>query len=340
MKPIRVFIVDDAIFIQKFIKKELSSIDGIEVIGCAADPYEARRAIVRDKPDVLILDVEMPKMDGLSFLKKIMEHFPIPTIMCSSNTKKSTQYAFQSIKYGAFDFICKSHKGDDLSIFGKLLAEKVFEASKVDIEKLICNPIEVIHHQARNLDQKRFIAIGASTGGTRAIETIISSLPENFPGIVIVQHMPSAFISSFAESLNSNCDLNVKEAEDMEEISSGKVLIAPGDCHLKVIKEQGKYLCNLRSGPLIHFQRPAVDILFTSIAKVSEDCIGVLLTGMGKDGAQGLLSMRESGCYTIAQNEESSVVFGMPRVAIDLGAAIEVLNINDVSSHLMKLLEL
>lgn len=340
MKNIRVFIVDDVVFVQKILTKELSKIDDIEVIGCASDPYEARKSIIKDTPDVIILDVEMPKMDGLSFLQKLMIHFPIPTIMCSANGKKSTQYAIKAIRFGAFDFICKPQKEGDLHLMIEQLAQKIFEASKVDIEKLRPSDLLVTPHKKRQLNRSRFVAIGASTGGTRAIETILTSLPEDFPGIVITQHMPAEFTSSFADSLNNCCKLHVKEAEDLEEITPGKVLIAPGNLHLKIIQKDGKYLCNLRTGPLIHYQRPAVDVMFSSISKISDDCIGVLLTGMGKDGAQGLLSMKEAGCLTIAQDEESSVVFGMPRAAIELNAVTKILSLKEISFHLMKDLEL
>ncbi|MCO4782303.1 MAG: chemotaxis response regulator protein-glutamate methylesterase [Candidatus Cloacimonetes bacterium] len=340
MQDVKVFIVDDMLFVQKLFTKELSKIDGIQVIGSACDPYEARRSIVRDKPDVLILDVEMPKMDGLSFLQKLMEHFPIPTIMFSANSKKYTQYAIKAIRYGAFDFICKPENDNDLHLIIQDLKQKIFEAAKVDIEKLVPSTLVVDLHKTVGLNHNRFVAIGASTGGTRAIEAILTRLPENFPGIVITQHMPAEFTSSFADSLNHCCKLYVKEAEDLEEITPGKVLIAPGNLHLKVVKKDGKFLCNLRTGPLIHYQRPAVDVLFSSIARISDDCIGVILTGMGKDGAQGLLSMKESGCLTIAQDEESSVVFGMPRAAIELKAVDKILSLKDISFHLMKELEL
>lgn len=328
-KKIKVLIIDDSPFVREILKKGLSLDLGIEVVGVAEDVYEGRDMIVRLRPDVLTLDIEMPKMDGIEFLKRFMPQFPIPTIMVSSITKRGSESTIRALEIGAVDFVCKP-SGDPKSLESVLLElrTKIKIASTINVSnfKQRAQNEEVTKSktstsQESNQLSNRIIAIGASTGGTEAIRAVIEGLPSNLPGIVIAQHMPKGFTKTFANRLNELSYYFVKEAEGGEEIKPGTAYVAPGDFHLVLEKTNGKIITKLTQTDKVNGHRPAVDPLFNSVAEIyHEKALGVILTGMGNDGAQGLKKMKDNGAYTIGQDEASSVVYGMPRVAFDIGA--------------------
>ena len=332
---IKVLIVDDSAVVRKLLTEELNKQKDIEVVGTAMDPYIAREKIIQLKPDVLTLDLEMPRMDGLSFLGKLMKHFPMPVVVVSSLTPKNSANALNALRLGAVDVICKPGSAYSTQNISQDIVKAVRTASVARFDKhMETVKSNQTKQKASGIKQSagllhttnKLIAIGASTGGTRALEAVLTELPENLPGIVITQHMPPVFTKSFAERLNTICRLKVKEAEDGDLIQSGLVLIAPGNFHMLVEKSGAKYYTRIKSGPPVHHQRPSVDVMFNSVAKAAGlNAMGVILTGMGADGAQGLLSMKEKGAYTIAQDEATSVVYGMPKEAAKLGAAEEIL---------------
>ncbi|MBU1078557.1 MAG: chemotaxis response regulator protein-glutamate methylesterase [Spirochaetes bacterium] len=342
MKKIKVIIVDDSISIRTNLKKKLSKIDDIEVVATAPDPYAARDKIVLLNPDIIILDIEMPKMDGLTFLEKIMNHFPKPVIIFSSFTTKGSKLALKALELGAVEVISKS----DLTVgmgqssdFIDDLKMKIYSAYNSKIQKTETRE-EVAEYEDINIrTTDKIVVIGASTGGTEAIKKILTPLPENFPGIVIVQHMPPNFTTRFAERLDELCRIKVKEAEDGDQIVQGQALIAPGDQHILINKNGKKLYVTLNSGPKVHFQRPSVDILFKSASKVLKDkAIGIILTGMGRDGASGLLELKKAGAQTLAQDRESSIVYGMPEEAVKIGAVDYELDIYKIPEKLIEIL--
>ena len=341
---IKVLIVDDSAVVRKLLTEELNKQKDIEVVGTAMNPYIARDKIVKLKPDVITLDLEMPRMDGLSFLSKLMKHKPMPVVVVSSLTPKNSQNALNALRLGAVDVICKPGSAYSTQNITQDIVKAVRTASvaklsktasapvasKVEVETPALNGSHLVH------TTNKLIAIGSSTGGTRALETVITQLPANLPGIVIVQHMPPVFTKSFADRLNSISKVKVKEAEDGDHISHGTVLIAPGNYHMLVEKNGAKYYTRIKQGPPVHHQRPSVDVLFHSVAKAAGvNAMGVILTGMGADGAKGLLAMKESGAYTIGQNEETCVVYGMPREAAKLGAVTDVLPLESVAGAMV-----
>ncbi|MDG5816638.1 chemotaxis response regulator protein-glutamate methylesterase [Chitinispirillales bacterium ANBcel5] len=338
---IKVIVIDDSAIVRQVLARELSKAPDIEVVATAADPYIARDKIVACKPDVLTLDIEMPRMDGLTFLRKIMQHYPIPTIVVSSLTPKGSTMALDALSSGAVDVISKPGYSYTVGDLSKILIEQIRVASTVTYEKIktIRNTTIKCSKQKRlSLSQttNKIIAIGASTGGTVAIETVLKQIPVNAPGIVIVQHMPEKFTSSFAQRLNSLCDIEVKEAKNGDSILPGSALIAPGNYHTVVRRSGARYYVEVKSGPPVCHQRPSVDVLFHSVAKfVGANAIGAILTGMGDDGASGLLEMRKSGATTIAQDENSCVVFGMPKEAIENGAAQRVLPLEKIAAAVL-----
>jgi len=341
---IKVLVVDDSAVVRKVISEELSVYDDIEIVGTAMDPYIARDKIVRLKPDVITLDMEMPRMDGLSFLAKLMKHYPMPVVVLSSLTPKNSEVALKALNLGAVEVLCKpgaAYSTQDISrplvrAIRAAASAKVklnFEASKVSDERIDydCLLNETTH---------KVIAIGASTGGTKAIETILKSMPSTCPGIAIVQHMPETFTKSFAERLDEVCDMEVREAKDEDHVVPGVALIAPGNYHMVLKRSGATYLVRIKNGPQVHYQRPAIDVLFQSVAKsAGKNAIGVLLTGMGVDGAKGLLVMNECGAFTMAQDENTSVVFGMPKEAIRLGGADKVVPLNNISREIIAVLQ-
>lgn len=325
---IRVLVIDDSAMIRKVFEQELSKDPEIEVVGTAPDPYVGRDQIVYLKPDVITLDIEMPRMDGLTFLEKLMKHYPIPVVVVSSLAKRGGDVALKALELGAVEVLSKPGSAYSVGDMSEQLIEKVKAASKVKVLKT--SPSSVLSHQDGTprmasiavKTTNKIVAIGSSTGGTDALREVISKLPPNAPPIVVVQHMPQNFTKAFADRLNSICQVKVKEAEDGEYLATGKVLIAPGNKHMEIRRSGINYYVTLFDGPMVFHQRPAVEILFNSVARYAgQNAIGVILTGMGKDGAQGLLNMRQAGASTIAQDERTCIVFGMPKEAIDIGAA-------------------
>jgi two-component system chemotaxis response regulator CheB len=328
---IKVLVVDDSAIVRKVFSEELSKEKDIKVIGTAPDPYVARDKIVNLKPDVVTLDIEMPRMDGLTFLKKIMTYAPLPVIIVSSLSKEGSKIALEALSLGALEVISKptaAYSVGDLSI---QLADKIRAVAHVKVNaRKSTSAIEQIRERAvlgsRALTEttSKIIAIGASTGGTEALREVITRMPRNAPGIVVVQHMPAKFTTSFAERLDSLSEMRVKEAQDGDTVVDGQVLIAPGNFHMLLKRSGARYYVAVKTGPMVHHQRPAVDILFKSVAQYAgANALGIILTGMGSDGAEGMVHMKQAGAMNIAQDEQSCVVFGMPKEAIKTGARSE-----------------
>lgn len=342
MNYIKVLIIDDSAMVRKILRRELEKEKYIKVIGTAPNPFIGRDKIVKLKPDVLILDIEMPRMDGLTFLQKLMEYKPMPVIIVSSLAKRGGEVALKALELGAAEVIAKPGSSYTIGDMTEQLISKIKAVNKMKrIEPL---KIETGKNQIKNNNShmiktsNKIIAIGASTGGTEAIRHVLTSLPANMPPILIVQHMPLHFIESFAERLNRICQLEIGEAADDEIASFGKVLIAPGNQHMILKRSGAVYKVYLKEGPLVYHQRPSVEVLFNSVARYAgPNAIGVLLTGMGKDGALGLLEMKKAGAYTIAQNEESCIVYGMPKEAVDKGAVVSEIALTKIPDLLVKL---
>jgi two-component system, chemotaxis family, protein-glutamate methylesterase/glutaminase len=323
---IRVLVVDDSAIVRQILSKEISQASDIEVVATAPDPYVARDKIVRLRPDVMTLDIEMPRMDGLTFLRKIMTHYPIPTIIVSSLTPKGSSMALEAIQNGAVDVVPKPGAAYTVGDISAILIERIRAAASINIERMASMQRELSDSSSTRLSlsktTNKIIAVGASTGGTVAIEHFLLRLPKNSPGVVIVQHMPEKFTTSFAKRLDSVCALEVREAQNGDSIVTGQVLIAPGNFHTVVRRSGARYYVEVKDGPPVFHQRPSVDVLFNSVATyVGANAVGILMTGMGADGASGMLAMRKAGARTIAQDEKTCVVFGMPAEAIKLGAA-------------------
>ena len=340
---IKVLVVDDSALVRKLLTDELSRYRDIEVVGGAMDPYVARDKIVRLKPDVITLDLEMPRMDGLSFLSKLMKFHPLPVVVVSSLTPPNSQIAIRALELGAVEVICKP--GSSLSVpdISQSLVKAIRAAFLAKVVKITedvsgkeqSNP----GYQIPLKTTHKVIAIGASTGGTIAIEKLLIEMPLNIPGILVVQHMPEYFTASFANRLDTICKIEVREAKDGDTMAPGLALVAPGGRHMLLERNGAFYQVRIKGGPMVHHQRPSVDVLFHSVAKqAGANAMGVLLTGMGTDGADGLLAMRKSKAYTIAQDEASSVVYGMPGEAVKLGAACEVLPLTEIPGRIIKLL--
>ncbi|HPJ95693.1 MAG TPA: chemotaxis response regulator protein-glutamate methylesterase [Syntrophales bacterium] len=340
MKKIRVLIVDDSAIVRKIFSEELSKYPDIEVIGAAPDPFVARDKIVTLKPDVITLDVEMPRMDGITFLRKLMKYYPLPTIIVSSLTQKGGKLTLEALDIGAVDVIAKPGGSYSVGDMSAQLAEKIRVASRVSVVRKDEESPAGVSEPIRALAQttNKVIAIGASTGGTEALKNVLTKMPSNSPGIVVVQHMPAHFTTAFAERLNGICQMAVKEAEDNDSVTPGTVLIAPGNYHMIFRRSGARYYVEIKTGPMVHHQRPAVDILFKSTAKYAgANAIGVILTGMGADGAEGLLEMKQAGASTIAQDERSCVVFGMPKEAIKLGAADKIVPLDQIAQEIIRM---
>lgn len=326
---IKVLIIDDSAMIRKVFSQELSKDPEIEVVGTAPDPIIGRDKIVELRPDVITLDIEMPRMDGLTFLQKLMKHYPLPVVVVSSLAQKGGDVAIKAMELGAVEVLAKPGTAYSVGDMSEQLIAKVKAAAKVKVFKPLdlktYAPKTQMAYSNASIEVKttnKIIAIGASTGGTEAIKAVLTKLPRNSPPIVIVQHMPQHFTKSFADRLNEICEIQVKEATNGEYLSIGKALIAPGNIHMEIRRSGINYNVVLLDGPMVFHQRPAVEILFNSVAKYAgKNAVGVILTGMGKDGAQGLLNMKNAGANTIAQDAATSTVFGMPKEAIDLGAA-------------------
>lgn len=347
MNKIKVLIVDDSAIVRDSLAKYLSNLNDIEVVGTAPDPFIARDKILKLNPDVVTLDIEMPKMDGLSFLEKLMRYYPIPVIIVSSITKEDSNSVIKALELGAFDVVNKSNMYSVNDILDEV-ANKIRNAY-INKEEFLKNFIKVAQgykitkKQTFTSDIKttdKIIAIGASTGGTIAIEYILCNLPKNLPPIVIVQHMPPVFTYQFAKRLNDLSNLDVKEAEDGEVIEIGKAYVAKGGYHLKVVRKGNITQLIFDDSEKVFFQKPSVDVLFNSVAEnYGKNSIAILLTGMGKDGSNGLLKIKEKGGYTIVQDEASSVVWGMPKAAIDLNAHIEILSLQEIPRKILNLMK-
>jgi len=327
-RKIRVLIVDDSAIVRKILTDALASEPDLEVVGTAPDPYVARDKILALNPDVLTLDIEMPRMDGLTFLRKLMLTRPLPTIMISSLCQSSCRAAVQALEYGAVEVLAKPDGPYSVGELRNTLASKIRAAAGARLKRSNRAdepPRPRLANNLTHLPPEAVIAIGASTGGTEAIASILKVLPADTPPLLIVQHIPAQFSRAFALRLNEMCAFEVKEAADGDELRQGRALIAPGDYHMLLRKSGGRYVAQVSAGERLCYQRPSVDMLFFSVAEAAgPNAIGVLLTGMGTDGANGLLKMREAGARTVAQDEATCVVFGMPRAAIALGAAEEV----------------
>ncbi len=349
---IKVLVVDDSALVRKILTEELNRQKDIEVVGTAIDPYAARDKIVALKPDVLTLDLEMPRMDGLSFLAKLMKHYPMPVVVVSSLTPKNSENALQALRLGAVDVICKPGSAYSTQNISIQIIKAVRAASHARFDRVATRPAPqtrgpgtgaapvhetVVPRTGLIHTTSKIIAMGASTGGTRAIEAVLTALPADTPGIAMVQHMPPVFTATFAERLNQICRIEVREARDRDRLVPGLALLAPGNYHMLVEKSGANYYVRIKQGPPVHHQRPSVDVLFHSVAtSAGVNATGVLMTGMGADGARGMLAMKEAGSYNIVQDEATSVVFGMPKEAIRVGAASEVTPLQGIPAGILK----
>lgn len=339
MRKIKVLIVDDSLLFRETLAREINNDFGIEVVGTASDPFIARDKILELKPDVVTLDVEMPRMDGIAFLKKLMPQYPLPVIVVSSDEKK----VLDALDAGAVDFVTKPHlnKSAGIDSFIRELIIKIKIASTAKVGGFKKNYIATKTTELSVENLNTIIAIGASTGGTEAIYSIIKTLPRDMPGILIVQHMPPVFTKLYADRLNNTCNLEVKEAEDGDKIKPGRVLIAAGDYHMKLAKNASGFYVNCVKGEKVSGHCPSVDVLFQSVSEVAKNkAVGVILTGMGSDGAKGLLNMKKQGAYTIGQDEKTSTVYGMPMVAYNIGAVEKQLPLDQISQEICKHLSL
>ena len=353
-RRIRVLIVDDSALVRSILADMLASDPAIEVVGSASDAHIAREKIKQLNPDVITLDVEMPKMDGLTFLRNLMRLRPMPVVMVSSLTERGADVTLDALAIGAIDYLPKPKidVAATLRDYGAELIEKIKVAASASVRALDPQAPKKVAppkysadaviarvpapRQLRTTD--RIIAIGASTGGTEAIKEVLMGLPPDFPGVVIAQHIPKAFSTPFARRMNDCCQMTVCEAEDGQQVMAGHVYIAPGDRHLLVQRDGARYVCRLDDGNPVNRHKPSVDVLFRSVAQsAGQNAIGMLLTGMGKDGARGLLEMREAGCRTLAQDEATSVVWGMPGEAVALGAAQHVLPLQEIAAEVCNL---
>lgn len=345
MREIKVLIVDDSAIVRKIFSEELSREQGIQVVGTAPDPYVARDKIVRLQPDVVTLDIEMPRMDGLTFLKKLMKFHPMPVVIVSSLTPKGGKLALEAIENGAVEVLSKPGSAYSVGDMKQQLADKIRAAATARIpkqnEEILNRSKAVIKVSGRALQEttNKVIAIGASTGGTEALKQVLTRFPRTIPGILVVQHMPPNFTTAFAERLNGICEIGVKEAEDGDSVLQGRALIAPGNYHMLLKRSGARYYVAVKTGPMVCHQRPSVDVLFNSSAEYAgANAIGVILTGMGADGATGLLKMREAGARTVAQDEESCVVYGMPKEAVKAGAVEKIMPLDRIAQEVINLL--
>ncbi len=344
-KNIRVLVVDDSAIVRKVFSEELSKENDIEVVGTAPDPYVARDKIVKLKPDVITLDIEMPRMDGITFLRKLMKHYPLPVIIVSSLTQKGSKLALEALSIGALEVISKPSAAYSVGDMSVQLADKIRAVANVCVQKkdgseqkIVSEKVE-LSSKALAATTNKIIAIGASTGGTEALKVVLEAMPLNSPGIVVVQHMPAKFTTSFAERLDSLCDMTVREAKDGDTLANGLVLIAPGNFHMLLKRSGARYYVSVKNGPMVHHQRPAADVLFKSVAQTAgANALGIILTGMGADGAAGMLTMKEAGAKNIAQDEKSCVVFGMPKEAIKLGAVDNVVSLEKIAKTALRMI--
>jgi two-component system chemotaxis response regulator CheB len=353
-RKIRVLIVDDSASVRQTLKQVLESDPGIEVIATASDPYIAVERIKQQLPDVITLDVEMPRMDGITFLEKIMSQCPLPVVICSTLTEKGSETALAALEKGAVEVITKPKLGTKQFLEESRIricdavksaahvrvkphprpAAPIRVAPKLTADVILARP--TTHAMLQTTE--KVVAVGASTGGTEALRQFLESLPSDAPGIVVVQHMPEQFTASFAKRLDQLCRVSVKEAEEGDSVVRGQALIAPGNKHLLLQRSGARYYVEVKDGPLVCRHRPSVDVLFRSTARYAgKNALGIIMTGMGDDGARGMLEMKEAGAFTIAQDEASCVVFGMPAEAIKLGGVDSVLPLSRIASEVVRL---
>ena len=338
---IKVLIVDDSPLIRGILTEVIQHANDLEVVGSAEDPYQAREMIKSLNPDVITLDIEMPKMDGISFLRNLMRLRPMPVVMISTLTQQGSPITLEALEIGAVDFIAKPkvNVAEQLQHYAETVQEKVRTAATARLRPY--RSLEAATYKAQlssgqPFEQNSIIAIGASTGGTEAIKEVLVQMPKDAPPIVITQHIPPVFSTSFAMRMNKTCAMHVKEAEEGDILEFGRVYIAPGDKHLKVVNKGVNKVCTLDDGALVNRHKPAVDVLFDSLKPFAKNVSAVLLTGMGSDGAKGLLGLLEAGAKTAAQDDQTSVVWGMPKAAVDMNAAQKVLPLQRVATHLLK----
>jgi len=349
VKKVKVLIVDDSAMVRQTLSDLLSSDPDIEVIGTATDPYNASEKIEQQIPDVITLDVEMPKMDGITFLKKIMEQRPIPVVICSSLVGKGTETAMKALEYGAVDIITKPKLGtkqflEESRIY---ICDAVKAAALVNVKKhsesRLVQPklsADAILAKSKNNSMvettEKVVVVGASTGGTEALRVFLEAFPLDSPGIVIVQHMPENFTTAFANRLDTYCRITVKEAENRDSVIRGRALIAPGNHHLLLKRDGARYYVEVKDGPLVSRHRPSVDVLFRSAARYAgKNAVGVIMTGMGDDGAKGMLEMKEAGSFNIAQDEKTCVVYGMPHEAVKAGGVDKIMPLNEIAGKVL-----
>lgn len=346
-KPIRVIVVDDSALVRGILVQGLNMDPAIEVVAAAPDPYIARDQIIKHRPDVLTLDVEMPRMDGVAFLRRLMPQYPLPVVMVSALTQRGKQITLDALEAGAVDFVSKPTTDVARGLNNMLmeLRTKVKIASTANVshwksKRAAPSARATLASSALAESTDKVIAIGASTGGTEAIKNVVVPLPAACPGVVIVQHMPAGFTRMYAERLNTLCAMEVKEAETGDRVMPGRILLAPGDYHMTVLRSGGIYRVDCRSGEKVCGHRPSVEVMMKSVAKnVGANAIGVMLTGMGSDGAGGMLAMHEAGARTLAQDEASSVVFGMPKVAFERGGAEKLVPLQKMAGEVLTLVQ-
>jgi len=351
-KKVNVMIIDDSAVVRQTMEEILSSDKDIEVTATAGDPYVAAEKLRHHVPDVITLDVEMPRMDGITFLHKIMSQHPIPVVMCSSLTEKGSETLMKALEYGAVDVIQKPRMGTKqfLEESKMLICDVVKAASNAKVRTISETKLKVTpkltadaviaksKSKAMLKTTEKVVVVGASTGGTEALRNFLQVLPPDAPGIVIVQHMPENFTAAFSKRLNGMCQITVKEAADNDTVMRGQALIAPGNRHTLLKRSGARYYVEVKDGPMVSRHRPSVDVLFRSAARYAgKNAIGVIMTGMGDDGAKGMLEMKEEGAYNIAQDEATSVVFGMPNEAIKNGCVDKVLPLDRIASEVLKL---
>lgn len=350
MSKVKVLIIDDSAVVRQTLEEILSSDPQIEVVGTARDPYIAVERMKKVVPDVITLDIEMPRMDGITFLKKLMSQHPIPVVICSSLTEEGSETTLKALEYGAVDIIgkpkmgikqfieeskillCDAVKGAFLTRRKKSSAASFHVVPKLSADAVLPKVVNKSMVQTT----ERVVVVGASTGGTEALKVFLEALPENSPGLVIVQHMPELFTRAFANRLNSTCRVSVKEAENDDTVIRGRALIAPGNKHTLLKRSGARYYVEVKDGPLVSRHRPSVDVLFRSTARYAgRNAIGVIMTGMGDDGAKGMQEMKEAGAFNIAQDEESCVVFGMPKEAIKIGGVDRILPLDMIAREII-----
>ncbi len=342
MAKIRVLIVDDSAIARQVIAKALETDPGIEVVDTAPDPYVARDKIIKLKPDMITLDVEMPRMDGVTFLQKLMKHFPLPVVMVSSLTQQGAETTMAALEAGAVDVVAKpvmeKHNLSEITIE---LVDKVKSAARARVRSRLksfgaLQPVKPMSSMVATTN--KIVAIGASTGGTEALREVLSRMPPNTPGTLVVQHMPETFTTAFANRLNQTSAMNIKEAANGDSVAPGVCLVAPGHSHMLLRRSGSRYYVEVKDGPLVCRHRPSVEVLFNSVAKVAgRNSVGVIMTGMGADGAKGMLNMKNEGASTIAQDEQTCVVFGMPKEAIKAGGVDKVVPLQKIPESIISM---